>query len=67
MSMHGVPNGIVNPPRPFTAADEEAAYEEKGGFGMAPGTLVLALVFLAAFAVYYFTNWKLLSVVWQVG
>jgi hypothetical protein len=61
MSMHGVPNGIVNPPRPFTEADEEAA------FGMAPGTLVLALVFLGAFAVYYFTNWKLLSVVWQVG
>jgi len=57
----------VNPPRPFTAADEEAAYAEKGSFGMAPGTLVLALVFLGAFAVYYFTNWKLLSVVWQVG
>jgi hypothetical protein len=67
MSMHGVPNGIVNPPRPFTEADEEAAYAEKGSFGMAPGTLVLALVFLGAFAVYYFTNWKLLSVVWQVG
>lgn len=67
MPMHGVPNGIVNPPRPFTAEDEEAAYAEKGGLGMAPGTLVLALVFLAAFAVYYFTNWKLLSVVWQVG
>jgi hypothetical protein len=63
MSMHGVPNGIVNPPRPFT----EAEYAEKGSFGMAPGTLVLALVFLGAFAVYYFTNWKLLSVVWQVG
>ena len=67
MPMHGVPNGIVNPPRSFTAEDEETAYAEKGGFGMAPGTLVLALVFLAAFAVYYFTNWKLLSVVWQVG
>ena len=66
MSMHGVPNGIVNPPRPLTAADEETA-SGKAGFGMAPGTLVLALVFLGAFAVYYFTNWKLLSVVWQVG
>ncbi len=67
MSMHGVPDGIVNPPRPLTAADEETASGKAGGFGMAPGTLVLALVFLAAFAVYYFTNWKLLSVVWQVG
>lgn len=67
MSMHGVPNGIVNPPRPLTDADEEAAQEKAGGFGMAPGTMVMALVFLAAFAVYYFTNWKLLSVVWQVG
>ena len=34
---------------------------------LAPGTMVMALVFLAVFAVYYFTNWKLLSVVWQVG
>ena len=58
MPMHGVPNGIVNPPR---------QPNEEDGFGMAPGTLVLAFVFLAAFAVYYFTNWKLLSVVWQVG
>ena len=32
-----------------------------------PGTLVLVFVFLAAFAVYYFVNWKLLSVVWKVG
>jgi len=57
----------VNPPRPLTDADEEAAQEKAGGFGMAPGTMVMALVFLAVFAVYYFTNWKLLSVVWQVG
>jgi cytochrome c oxidase subunit 1 len=31
-----------------------------------PGTLVLALVFLASFAVYYFANWKWLSDVWHV-
>jgi hypothetical protein len=67
MPMHGVPNGIENPPRRPTEADIEAAHEKRGGFGMAPGTLVLAFVFLSAFAVYYFTNWKLLSVVWQVG
>jgi hypothetical protein len=24
-------------------------------------------IFLAAFATYYFTNWKLLSFLWQIG
>ena len=67
MPMHGVPNGIVNPPRQPKEEDVEAVHGKAGGFGMAPGTLVLAFVFLTAFAVYYFTNWKLLSVVWQVG
>ena len=32
----------------------------------APGTLVLALVFLACFALYYFANWKALADVWHV-
>jgi cytochrome c oxidase subunit 1 len=31
-----------------------------------PGTMVLALVFLASFAVYYFANWMWLADVWQV-
>jgi cytochrome c oxidase subunit I len=30
------------------------------------GTMVLALVFLACFAVYYFANWKALADVWPV-
>ena len=29
--------------------------------------LILVLVFLAAFATYYFANWKLLSFVWKIG
>jgi hypothetical protein len=29
--------------------------------------MVLVAIFLAAFVIYYFVNWKLLSVVWQVG
>ncbi|MDH5752171.1 MAG: cbb3-type cytochrome c oxidase subunit I [Deltaproteobacteria bacterium] len=33
----------------------------------APGSLVLAFVLLAVFAVYYFTNWKILSMIWKVG
>jgi hypothetical protein len=33
----------------------------------APGTLILVFVFLAVFATYYFTNWKILSSVWKIG
>lgn len=32
-----------------------------------PGTFVLALVFLTAFALYYFVNWKYLSDVWGLS
>ncbi len=31
-----------------------------------PGTFVLALLFLASSAVYYFANWKALADVWYV-
>ena len=31
-----------------------------------PGTLVLVIVFLTAFAVYYFANWMWLSDLWEV-
>ncbi|MDH4247150.1 MAG: cbb3-type cytochrome c oxidase subunit I [Deltaproteobacteria bacterium] len=33
----------------------------------APGTMVLVFIFLAVFAVYFFTNWKVLSMIWKVG
>ncbi len=33
---------------------------------VAPGTFVLALVFLTAFVLYYFINWKYLSTVWPL-
>jgi cytochrome c oxidase subunit I len=36
-----------------------------GGF-VAPGTFALALVFLVAFVLYYFVNWKYLSTVWPL-
>lgn len=62
----GLPLGIVSPPRPLTAADDGSALAPHA-LGVAPGTMVLVLVFLAAFATYYFVNWKLLSLVWQVG
>jgi cytochrome c oxidase subunit I len=37
-----------------------------GGFA-APGTFVFALVFLGAFVLYYFVNWKYLSTVWGLA
>jgi cytochrome c oxidase subunit 1 len=33
----------------------------------APGTFVFATVFLAAFVLYYFVNWKYLSTVWGLS
>jgi cytochrome c oxidase subunit 1 len=62
----GLPPGIVTPPRPLGPRDDESALPAHA-LGHAPGTMVLAMVFLAAFAVYYFVNWKLLSDVWRVG
>ncbi|HEU5209520.1 MAG TPA: cbb3-type cytochrome c oxidase subunit I [Longimicrobiales bacterium] len=61
----GLPQGIIRPPRPVTVADE--ANLPTGRFGTAPGTMWLVIIFLAAFATYYFANWKLLSFVWKIG
>ncbi|MFQ5537937.1 MAG: cbb3-type cytochrome c oxidase subunit I [Gemmatimonadota bacterium] len=61
-----VPPGVYN--RPFTELPtEEVELEEHGTLGMMPGTMILVLIFLTAFVVYYFANWKLLSFVWKVG
>jgi cytochrome c oxidase subunit 1 len=65
-----VPPGIIRPPRHAANVDEVNAklhQPERGMLGVTPGTVVLAGVFLAAFVVYYFVNWKLLSFVWRVG
>jgi len=59
MQWHGVPQGVERPiQRPSM---------EEGEAPKTPGTIVLAGIFLAAFAIYYFTNWKLLSLVWKIG
>ncbi len=63
----GIPAGLINPPRPLTPEDNEAKLESRGWLGVAPGTMVLVMIFLLAFITYYFVNWKLLSFVWQVG
>lgn len=61
MSIHGVPPGITNPPAPLGAEIDHEAAERT------PGTMILVFVFLAAFALYYFVNWKLLAALWQIG
>ena len=61
----GIPQGLIKPPRAITVADE--ANLPEGKLGHAPGTMVLVGIFLLAFAVYYFANWKLLSFVWKIG
>ncbi len=46
----------------------DAEYEKLDKHGISvPGTLVLALVFFAAFAVYYFINWQYLAETWGIS
>ncbi|HEX4984580.1 MAG TPA: cbb3-type cytochrome c oxidase subunit I [Burkholderiales bacterium] len=60
--------GTVVPHRPPTVA---AAIRGHGNIGLAgfaaPGTFVFAMVFLVAFVLYYFVNWKYLSQLWLLG
>ena len=70
VAVAGLPQGITNPP--VHAADVDRRNEEmhapgQGFLGPAPGTMVLVFVFLAAFIVYFFVNWKVLSFVWKIG
>ena len=54
----------LTPPEPGVAREPDRAEDddEPG----APGTVALVLIFLAAFAVYFFANWLALSDVWHV-
>jgi cytochrome c oxidase subunit 1 len=46
----------------------ETALSGHGHAGFAaPGTFVVALVFLGSFILYYFVNWKYLSTVWGLS
>jgi cytochrome c oxidase subunit 1 len=61
--MAGVPQGLIKlPPQRHEGAAVEKVHE-----GGTPGTIVLAAVFLGVFVLYYYTNWKMLSLVWKVG
>jgi cytochrome c oxidase subunit 1 len=59
----GVPPGVWRLPRQIHDGASMAAVHQTG----TPGTLVLVLIFFAAFIVYYFANWKILSFLWKVG
>jgi len=53
-------------PIPPTAPTAVAQSYGSAGFA-APGTFVLAMVFLVSFVLYYFINWKYLSQVWGLS
>ena len=61
--------GVVSPkftPIPVSAPTATAQSYGSAGFA-APGTFVLAMVFLVSFVLYYFINWKYLSQVWALS
>src|SRR5574337_1461143 len=53
-------------PVPMAAPTVAAQTYGSAGF-VAPGTFALAMVFLAAFVLYYFINWKYLSTLWGLS
>ncbi len=61
--------GVTSPtftPIPRTAPSIAAQTTGSIGFA-APGTFMLAMVFLTAFILYYFINWKYLSTLWGLS
>ena len=61
----GTPKALTN--RINAVLNEALHAPSRGIAGATPGTLVLVGVFLLAFMVYYFANWKLLSFLWKIG
>jgi len=61
--MAGVPQGVVRLPAQAHESEASHAAHEAG----TPGTMILVFVFLAVFILYYFTNWKVLSMIWKMG
>ncbi|MEK7716736.1 MAG: cbb3-type cytochrome c oxidase subunit I, partial [Pseudomonadota bacterium] len=57
-------DGVAPSTAPVAAAI--TSHGQSAGFS-APGTFALAMVFLVAFALYYFVNWKYLSTVWPLS
>ncbi len=61
--MSGVPQGVLRLPPQIHQGDAAEAVHKTG----APGTVILVFVFLAVFILYYFANWKVLSMIWKIG
>jgi cytochrome c oxidase subunit 1 len=60
-------DGVAPAPQPVAVAiTSHGSNIGTAGF-VAPGTFVLAMVFLTAFVLYYFVNWKYLSTVWPLS
>jgi cytochrome c oxidase subunit 1 len=55
-------------PTPIPPTAPTVAVQTYGSMGFAaPGTFVLAMVFLVSFVLYYFINWKYLSTLWGLS
>jgi cytochrome c oxidase subunit 1 len=65
LSGRGLPQGLIKPPSPAPLEEPDLPHTRFGG--RTPGTMALVMIFLLAFVVYYFVNWKLLSFVWKIG
>ena len=59
----GLPQGVLRLPAQTHDLDASNEAHAKG----APGTVILVFVFLAVFILYYFANWKILSMIWKMG
>ena len=59
---------ISSEPTPIPLGAPSAAAQSYGSLGFAaPGTFVLAMIFLAAVVLYYYINWKYLSTLWGLS
>jgi len=63
---HGKQSSKPTPIPPTPIATSAVQTYGSAGFA-APGTFVLAMVFLVSFVLYYFINWKYLSQVWGLS
>src|SRR5512138_2333810 len=59
-------DGVAPPPSLQPSGQPAITAHGTAGTMVAPGTFTLALVFLGAFVLYYFINWKYLATVWPL-
>ncbi|MFO1207510.1 MAG: cbb3-type cytochrome c oxidase subunit I [Burkholderiales bacterium] len=59
--------GIAPLPAAFSPEPEVHAVGGSVAGFVAPGTFVLAIIFLVSFVLYYFVNWKYLATVWPLS